>query len=88
MAASAASRWALAATNANSAVFEFVAPLVNRLLADVPPLHEGLRTRIIGSRKIQVALALGDQRNSFRQCLFGLQYLGLRAPELGLGFRR
>src|SRR5262249_61718498 len=42
---------------------EFVATLVHHLLRYVPMLDEHFSTVIIRSGKIQVALALGDERN-------------------------
>ena len=68
--------------------FELVASLVHGLLRYIPVLYEKLPALIIGSGKIQVALALSNERDSFRQCPFGLQHLRLGGAQLGFGFRR
>ncbi len=66
--------------------FEFVAPQVDHLLADVPPLDKHFATLIVCSCKIQVALSLRDQRDSYRQRLFCLQHLCLCTAQLSFGF--
>ena len=46
--------------------FELVAPLIDDLLRYIPVLHQRLSAFIIWSGKIQIALALGDERVRFR----------------------
>ena len=43
---------------------------------------------VIGLEKVQIALALVDERESFRQCLLRLDHLRLRLAQLSFGFRR
>ena len=65
--------------------FEFVAALIDDLLR-IPLSQQSLSALIIGPREFQIALALGDECDRFRQCLFRFQHLawaraaGLRFP--------
>ena len=68
--------------------FEPVAPLIDDLLRDIPFLQQSLSALIIGPGECQIAVALRDERNRFRQRLLGFQHLGLRGAQLGFGFRR
>ena len=67
---------------------ELVAPQVHRLLGDGSVLKQRFPTLVIRSGEIQIALALCDECNGFRQCLLRLDHLCLCSAQLSFGFRR